>query len=81
MKNIVSTIFFTLSDHAARQSGNLRRFRAGENGEGSQDVCAPAQTSGVKIIVSAIFFTLPQHAGARKCEGIVNEKFVKTISR
>ncbi len=30
----------TLSDHAARQSGTLKRFRVGENGEGSGEVWA-----------------------------------------
>ena len=58
MKNIASAIFFILSDHAARKSGTLKRFRAGENGEESQEVCAPAQTSGVKEMLSRIFFTL-----------------------
>lgn len=28
------------SEHAARKSGCLRRFRAGENGEGSMEVWA-----------------------------------------
>ena len=40
MKNIASAIFFSLSDYAARKSGTLKRFRAGENGEESQDVWA-----------------------------------------
>jgi len=34
-----------------------------------------------KNLVSTRFFTLPKHAGALQCVGIVNEKFVKTISR
>lgn len=30
----------TLSDHAVRQSGTLKRFHVGENGEGSGEVWA-----------------------------------------
>ena len=50
-----------------RPTRNAGVFRAGENGERSQDVCRrpAAQTSGVKNIVSTIFFTLSQYA-ARK---------------
>ena len=40
-----------------------------------------AQSSGVEKTLSSVFFTLPKHAGALQCAGIVNEKFVKTISR
>jgi len=56
----ISDSYFILSDYAARKSGSLHRFRAGENGEGLQDVCSrpAAKTSGVKNIVSTIFFTL-----------------------
>jgi len=35
--------FSSLSDHAARQSGNLKRFRGGENGEGSAELWAAAR--------------------------------------
>jgi hypothetical protein len=56
----------TLSDHAARQSGTLKRFRVGENGEGSAEFWAVPRHKALrtKNIVSTIFFTLPQHAGA-----------------
>ncbi len=37
-KNNVSSQFFDLSDHADRKSGSLKRFRAGEKGEGSAEV-------------------------------------------
>lgn len=43
MTNIASAGFFTLSDHAARKSGTLHRFRGGENGERSQGVCAASR--------------------------------------
>ena len=58
---------FSPSFRPCRSSGRqhmlrmcMRRFRAGENGKGSQDVCSrpAAKTSGVKNIVSTIFFTL-----------------------
>ncbi|MDO4407909.1 MAG: hypothetical protein Q4C16_03080 [Eubacteriales bacterium] len=40
VKNNASAIFFILSNYAASKSGTLKRFRAGENGEESQDVWA-----------------------------------------
>ena len=60
VKNIASAIFFTLSKHAARQSGSARR----KPGTGFSDAISgalgrpAAQSSGAKNIVSTIFFTL-----------------------
>ena len=67
----------TLSDHAARKSGNARR----KPGTGFSDAISgalgrpAAQSSGVKKTLSSVFFTLPKHAAALQCIGIVNEKF------
>ena len=71
-KNLVSTRFFTLPKHAgalqcegivnekfAFQSLSYMDFEISDFSLTSEDVCAPAQTSGVKNIVSTIFFTLP----------------------
>jgi len=65
VKNLVSTRFFTLSDHAARKSGNTRR----KPGTGFSDAITGAWAcgtgTGVKNLVSTRFFTLSDHA-ARK---------------
>jgi len=60
--------FSSLSDHAARQSGNLKRFRGGENGEGSAELWAAARHKAprAKNLVSTGFFTL-SYMSKRSC--------------
>ena len=71
VKNIVSTIFFTLSQHAARKSGTRGEIREGVFSDGITGCLGrlAAQTSGVKNIVSAIFFTLPVADGLPRSSG------------
>ena len=53
------TVFF-LSSYAARQSGILKRFRVGENGEGLAELWAVSRHKALraKNLVSTRFFTL-----------------------
>ena len=69
MRRLSPTNAKHLSEKFAFQSLTYKGFEIDDFSLTSQEVCAPAQTSGVKNLASARFFTLPQHAGARKCAG------------
>jgi hypothetical protein len=64
-KNLVSTRFFTLSDHAARQSGPEEKYAEAFSPMGSAELWAVPRHKALraKNLVSTIFFTLevPRH--------------------
>ena len=65
-------VFQSMPEHLVRRHSQ-RKIREDDFSLTSGDVCAPAQTSGVKNIVSTIFLTLPDHAGAYLCTDMVPE--------
>ena len=64
VKKMLSSIFFTLSDHAARQSGNARRKPARVSPMRLAELWAAARHKALraKNTVSTVFFTLSVHA-------------------
>jgi hypothetical protein len=64
-------LHITLSDHAARKSGNARRKPARVSPMRSAELWAAARHKALraKNTVSTVFFTLSDHAEARKCAG------------
>jgi len=42
----------TLPDHAARQSGSLKRFLEGENGEGSAEILTGPQHKSLTVTIT-----------------------------
>ena len=55
-------VFQSMPEHLVRRHSQ-RKIREDDFSLTSGDVCAPAQTSGVKNLVSTRFFTLSKHAG------------------
>ena len=73
-KNLVSTRFFTLSDHAARKSGPEEKYTEAFSPMGSAELWAVSRHKALRVknLVSTRFFTLSNHAGALQCAGRIS---------